>query len=521
VLGAGLASLVLMVVAYRSLEAEFLPEEDRGLLLAFIIAPQGSTSEYTSRMVNKAEAILRQTPEVELYGSVVALAMAGPGEANNGIAFVHFKEDRKRSVQDLVNGPNGLRMRFMNEVEGALAIPEIPKAFSRGFGAPFSLVIQAQDLDALSRYSAELIPKLLATTTNLISVRSSFEVNKPELRVTIDRDRAATLGVSIEDISHSLQILFGGLDLSRIKLGGKEYDVMAQLERASRLTPGNLDRLYVRNAKGELIQLSSLVKHEVGAAPNAIEHYNRLRSATISATPVGVPLGTAMQRVEEMLRTDLPPGFQYAWAGESRDLQDAGQEVWFVLVLALVIVYMTLAAQFESLIHPLTVILAVPLAAVGAFGLLWLVHYSGKVGLLPPVPAMNINLFSQIGLILLVGLVTKNSILLVEFANQQRAKGASAQDAMLQAGVVRLRPILMTAFATIAGILPIAIGFGAGAESRRPMGVAVVGGMLTSTFLTLLIIPVVYTLFSDLAAFFRRKPSKVEPPLTEPAPLGK
>jgi multidrug efflux pump subunit AcrB len=201
----------------------------------------------------------------------------------------------------------------------------------------------------------------------------------------------------------------------------------------------------------------------------------------------------------------LPAGFLYDWSGESRYLRDTGKEVWLVLVLALIIVYMVLAAQFESLVHPLTVILAVPLAAVGAFGLLWLLNFGGKIGVLPVIPAMNLNLFSQIGLVLLVGLVTKNSILLVEFANQQRAKGVNARDAMLQAGIVRLRPILMTAFSTIAGILPIAIGFGAGAESRRPMGVAVVGGMLTSTFLTLLIIPVAYTLFSDLAERFQRK----------------
>src|SRR6185503_14298093 len=339
---------------------------------------------------------------------------------------------------------------------------------------------------------------------------SSFEVNKPELRLDIDRDRAASLGVSIEDISRTLQILFGGLDLSRIKIAGKEYDVMAQLERGSRLTPQDLDRLYVRNAGGELIQLSSVVHHQAGSAPNAIEHYNRLRSATISATPIGVPLGTALERVEEMLRTDLPAGFLYAWSGESRDLRDTGHEVWFVLILALIIVYMTLAAQFESLIHPLTVILAVPLAAVGAFGLLWLLNFGGKLGILPVIPAMNINLFSQIGLILLVGLVTKNSILLVEFANQERAKGVNARDAMMQAGIVRLRPILMTAFSTIAGILPIAIGFGAGAESRRPMGVAVVGGMLTSTFLTLLVIPVVYTVFSELAASRRKALAQAE-----------
>jgi len=233
-----------------------------------------------------------------------------------------------------------------------------------------------------------------------------------------------------------------------------------------------------------------------------------VRSATISATPVGAPLGTVMERVEEMLRADLPPGFSYAWSGESKDLRETGGEVWWVLGLAMLITYMVLAAQFESLVHPFTVILAVPLGAVGAFGLLWLIHFLGKIHLIPVVPAMNINLFSQVGLVLLIGLVTKNSILLVEFANQQRAKGVNPRDAMLEAGIVRLRPILMTAFSTIAGILPIAIGFGAGAESRRPMGVAVVGGMLTSTFLTLIIIPVVYTLFSDLAAKFRRQPKE-------------
>jgi multidrug efflux pump subunit AcrB len=404
-----------------------------------------------------------------------------------------------------------LQTRFLGEVEGAIAFPQIPKAFTRGFGAPFQLTIQSQDLDALNRYAGELVNKLQQIKADgkpmLINLQRSFEVNKPELRLDINRDRAAALGVSIEDISRTLQILFGGLDLSRIKIDGKEYYVMAQLTRESRLTPQDLDRLYVRNAAGELIQLSSVVSYQVGAAPNRIEHYNRMRSATISGTPVGVPLGTVLLRVEDLLRTDLPGGFLYTWSGESRDLRDTGHEVWLVLILALVIVYMVLAAQFESLVHPLTVILAVPLAAVGAFGLLWLLNFGGKIGVLPVIPAMNLNLFSQIGLVLLVGLVTKNSILLVEFANQQRAKGVNAHDAMLQAGIVRLRPILMTAFSTIAGILPIAIGFGAGAESRRPMGVAVVGGMLTSTFLTLLVIPVVYTLFSDLAERFQRKPA--------------
>ncbi len=495
----GLASLGVAITAYGKLEKEFLPEEDKGRLLCFVFAPEGSTSEYTDRQLRKMEQILISVPEVDIYGTIVAPGFSGPGQANSGIAFVRLKDadQRQRSVQEIVNGDGGLRMRFLNEVEGAITVPQIPKAIGRGFGAPFQLVIQGQDLDSLNRYVGELQTKL-RQTGYLVNVRSSFEVTKPELRLNIDRDRAAALGVSIEDISRTLQMLFGGLDLSRIKIDGKEYEVIAQLERLSRLTPQNLDQLYVRSKDDKLIQLSSVVSRQIGGAPNAVEHYNRLRSATISASLKDVPLGTAVGRVEELLQSDLPAGFLHDWAGESRDLRDAGREVLWVLILALIIVYMVLAAQFESLIHPLTVMLAVPLAGVGAFGLLWLVDYLGKLAG-HPLPAMNVNLFSQVGLVLLVGLVTKNSILLVEFANQQIAKGATARDAMYQAGVVRLRPILMTAFSTVAGILPIAIGFGAGAESRRPMGVAVVGGMLTSTFLTLLVIPVVYTVFSDVS----------------------
>ena len=506
VLLVGLSTLGLMVLFYQDLDKDFLPEEDKGRLIAFVVAPEGATIEYTDRMMREMEGILRDTPEVLSFGCVLAPAFAGPGQANSGILFVRLTEDRKRSVQEVVNGPDGLRMRLFRDVEGAIANVQIPKAIGRGFSAPFQLVIQGQDLDVMDRYLRRTLGRLRETGL-LLNLRSSFEFNKPELRVEIDRNRAAALGVSVEDISRTMQILFGGLDLSRIKLEGKEYEVIAQLHRYSRLTPQDLDRLYVRNNRRELIQLSSLVSHTAGAAPNVIEHYNRLRSATITATPDGIPLGNAMDFVEPMIRGDLPDGFASDWAGESRDLRITTNEVWFVLALALVIVYMVLAAQFESLVHPLTVMLAVPLAAVGALGLLWLMDVGGERGFLPSVPSMNINLFSQIGLVLLVGLVTKNSILLVEFANHQRTQGATARDAMIQAGVIRLRPILMTAFSTIAGILPIAIGFGAGAESRRPMGMAVVGGLLTSTFLTLLVIPVVYTVFSDLAEYARhRKP---------------
>jgi multidrug efflux pump subunit AcrB len=434
---------------------------------------------------------------------MVAPGISGPGQGNSGIVFVKLKDERGRSVQEIVGGPEGLRARFMRDVEGAIAIPNIPKAIDRSFSSPFQLVIQGNDLTRLDEAARQLANKLRASGF-LQNVQSSFEVNKPELRLTIDRDRASSLGVSVEDVSRTLQILFGGLDLAKLKRDGKEYDVVAQLERQSRSTPQDLDRLYVRNAAGQLVQLSSVITREVGVAPNRIERFNRLRSATISGTPVGVSMGTAVTRVEEMLKTELPPGMIYSWYGESRDLKDAGDEIAWVVALALIIVFMVLASQFESLIHPLTVMLTVPLAAIGALGGLWLVGMLSYWKLLPPVPAMNINLFSQIGVVLLIGLVTKNGILLVEFANQLREEGLDGASAMIKAGAIRLRPILMTAFSTIAGTLPIAIGFGAGAESRRPMGVAVVGGMITSTVLTLLVVPLVYSIFNDLTAVFRR-----------------
>ncbi|MBM3878270.1 MAG: efflux RND transporter permease subunit [Verrucomicrobia bacterium] len=524
-LSLGLAILGLTVWLGLHLEREFMPEEDKGRMFALVMTPEGATSEYTDRMLRKVEGFIQGVPETQTYAAIVAPGFGGPGRANFGVAFVTFKEDRTRSYREIVEAPGGLRTKFLGGVEGALAIIQAQKAIGRSFGAPFQLVLQSQDLDALNA-TATAVGHRMRLMTNVTgaplfqNVRSSFEVNKPELRLRIDRDRAAALRVSIEDIARTLQILFGGMDLSRIKVEGKEYDVIAQLERSSRLTPQSLDRLYVRNDRGELIQLSNVVTYREGAAPSAIEHYSRLRSATLSATPVGVPLGTAMARVEALLPAELPPGFLYAWSGESRDFIDAGREIWWVFLLALVIVYMVLASQFESLVHPFTVMLAVPLAGLGAFGLLWLLDAGGKVGLLPAIPAMNLNLFSQIGLVLLLGLVTKNSILLVEFANQARARGATAHDAMLEAGQVRLRPILMTAFSTLAGILPIAIGFGAGAESRRPMGIAVVGGLITSTFLTLVIIPVVYTVFSDAMDCLRRKWRHATPLAESLEPVG-
>jgi multidrug efflux pump len=519
-----LGLVALTAAMYRGLAKDFLPEEDKGRLLCFGLAPEGATSEYTDRIVRRMEAIAAATPETAGYFSAVALARGAPGKANEGLMFMRLREDRKRGVVDIVGGPHGIGAQF-SRIEGAFAIPIIPKAIGRGFSQPFQLVIQNQDFRELERQTEEVAERLRVAGF-LANVRSNYEINKPELRVRIDRDRAAALGVSVEDISRTLQILFGGLDLSRIKQGGKEYKVMVQLQRETRLTPADLDRLYVRNDRGELVQISSVVQHQVGAGPSAIYHYNRFRSATLEATPVGVALGRAIEQVEDMLRPEVAAGLRYSWTGEADSLKEAGRGFLFMIILGSIIVYMVLASQFESLLHPLTIMLTLPLAAFGALGGLWIMslvdglgnllyawsHFApdppalvrGLSAVVPRVPAMNINLFSQIGMVLLLGLATKNSILLVEFANQQRAQGRSAMEAMMAAGKLRFRPILMTSFSTILGILPIAIGLGAGAESRRPMGVAATSGLLISTFLTLLLVPVAYTIFSDWAERLKR-----------------
>ena len=518
----------LSALFFSLLDQEFLPQQDKGRLFSLSIAPEGATSEYTDKTVQQMESIVRDVPEVAGYFSAVALPRGGPGKSSEGLMFVRFKQDRERSVDDIVGGPRGIRARFFGEVEGSIAIAIMPKAIGGGFSQAFQLVLQHQDLDELNQYASAVTGKLQQSGM-LQNVRTTFQLKKPELELTIQRDRAAALGVSIQDISRTLQILFGGQDLSKLKVGGEEYDVIVQLARESRLTPSQLESVYVRNESGELIQLNNLVETRSLAGPNAIEHYNRLRSAKIEGTPTGVvALGELVDQTEKIVRETLPENTRFTWAGEAKDLKESQQSSLFVIGLAILVVYMVLAAQFESFVHPLTVMLALPLGASGALGGLYLCSLINNLGsgfygwanyapdppwfasvlssIVPRIPAMNINLFSSIGILLLFGLVTKNSILLVDFANKALAEGKNAKDAILDAGRIRFRPILMTALATIAGILPIAIGFGAGAESRRAMGIAIVFGMLASTLLTLFVVPAAYVFFDSLRGKGRSVP---------------
>ena len=512
-LGLGAGILALTVLLYQAIPQEFLPDEDKGTIVAVVVTPEGSTTEATDRYIRQAEKIASEYPEVEGYFSAVALARGSPGQSNLGIMFMRLKPDRERTGLQLARpGARGsMFTRMISEIRGAVVIPFLPKAIGRGFDASFQVILQGPNLVQLEKSARELRDEI-DQAGFLSQPRTNFNYEKPQLNLEIDRNRAAALGISVRDISESLQILLGGLDISRFNFEGKQYDVIAQLRRVDRLVPDELNSLYVRARSGQLVPIRDLVRAKEKGSVNSISHFARQRCAQVSGQPQGCTLGQAIEKTEEIGRRILPPGIKMEFDGEARELRSGVGEAWQILLLAVLIVYMALAAQFESFIHPLTIMIALPLAAVGALLLIYVLGFLNGLavipqyappgalpkplaiifGMIPEIPSMNLNLYSLIGLVLLLGLVTKNSILLVEFANQQRALGVPALEAMLESGRLRLRPILMTALSTIIGILPIALGLGAGAESRRPLGVAVVGGMLSSTFLTLYLVPAFY-----------------------------
>ena len=333
----------------------------------------------------------------------------------------------------------------------------------------------------------------------LVNVNTDLRVNKPELTVAFDRDRAEDIGVPVGDIAAALQTFLGGRRVSTFTRNDKLYYVMVQLDSAQRRTPSDLSGLYVRGRNGQLVQLDAVAHVREGVGPRQLNHYNRVRDFTLTAgLAPGFALGEALDSLDRAARAVLPRGSSTALAGESRDLKESGGALYFAFGVALVVVFMVLASQFESLVHPFTVLLAVPLAVTGALATLFAVR-------------STLNLYSQIGMILLIGLVTKNSILLVEYTNQLKARGMDTVAAVIEAGRIRLRPILMTSVATIMGALPVAMGLGAGSASRRPLGYAIVGGIFFSTVLTLFVVPVAYVLLDRLTAREPRDLRATEP----------
>jgi multidrug efflux pump len=475
---AGLALLTIgAVVVFRSLKREFVPAEDKGWFFSIIIAPEGSSLAYTDGYQRQAEAVLDKTKDVESYFSVVNI---GDG-VSRGMIFTNLVdfEHRTRSIQDIIGGVQAGYFA----IPGVFAFANNPPAF--GFGNPVQFVIQNPDFNLLVKGNDTLLARARGLK-GLVNVDSDLRVNKPELTVNFDRDRAEDLGVPVGDVATTLQVLLGGNRTSTFTRNNKQYDVIVQLDPRARATPSDMTGLYVRGRAGELVKLEALASVKEGVGPRELNHFNRVRSATITAgLAPGFTLGEALDSLNHIASEVLPKGSSTALAGESRELEESGSSLYFAFLLALLVVFMVLASQFESLVHPFTVLLAVPLAVTGA---LFTLKIAGS----------TLNLYSQIGMILLIGLVTKNSILLVEYVNQLRERGLSTIDAALEAGRIRLRPILMTSVATIMGAVPIAFGLGAGSISRRPLGYAIVGGVLFSTLLTLYVVPAVYVIFDGL-----------------------
>lgn len=483
-----LGCVALIYFVFRSLQSELAPIEDRSQFRLSISAPEGTSYDYMERyMDGLTQFMVDSIPEKKILITVTAPGF-GSTAVNSGFANIVLTEphDRTRSQKEIVNMVNKNMFRFP---EGKVfAIEQQTIQVGRRSGLPVSFVLQHINFDSLSA----VLPQFLEEAYNdptFAGVDVDLKFNKPELRLQINRAKASELGVSVDDISQTLQLALSNLRYGYFVRNGKQYQVMGQVFRGNRDKPTDLQNIYVRNSRGEAIQLDNVVTIEEETSPPIIYHFNRYKSATISASLApGKTIGdgiSAMYRIYDKLQKKgvLNDSYVAALSGSSRDYAESGSNTMFALILALVLIYLVLAAQFESWVDPFIIMLTVPLAFAGALFSLWLFNQTW-------------NIFSQIGVIMLIGLVTKNGILIVEFANHKRDEGADKASAAIQASAMRLRPILMTSLAMALGALPIALSLGAAATSRIPLGIVIVGGIVFSLVLTLFVIPAMYTFLS-------------------------
>ena len=471
----------LGVWLYAQLQRELIPAEDRGTLTANMMPPVGATPEYLKLYSVDMEREILKIPEVDR-----TFHRTGEGGRAYVTATLKLWEDRQRKTQDIIAE---LRRKFQTSVTGAQATVTPAKAFgsnSSGKGGnALQLVLQGTDYPQLEKCAEELQTKMRASG-QFGPVRIDPSLNKPQLDVRIDRAKAADLHVEVSDIAATLETMLGSRRVTEFQRGGQEYYVILQIEDAKRVTPRDLARLYVRSTTGHLVQLSNLVSWVENAVPENYPHFNRLRALTLSAQMgEGATIGDGVAFVEREIRGVLPPGYSYAWDGESRQYVESSGDTGMLFLLALLFTFLILAAQFESWIHPVTIFVGVFIALAGGVIVLYASRFWGA--------PMTDNLFSRFGLIMLIGLVAKNGILIVEFANQlQVREGLDGATAARRAAVLRFRPILMTTISTVLGAVPIAFAAGAGAETRNPLGLAIVGGLTLSTGMTLYVVPAVY-----------------------------
>jgi len=474
----GLAVAGAGVFLFTQLKSELAPYEDQGTIVGVFIAPQGATIDYTDKYARQLEAIYEKTDDIARY-----FVVSGFPTVTQGISFVKTTpwDERERTQQEIVKE---LQPQMFG-VPGVLSFPVNPPPLGQSVrDQPIQLVVMSSESYAkLNGYVEQILSKGQQTGT-LSNLDSDLDLNKPQLKVDVDRDKVASLGVDLETLGRTLETLLGGRQVTRFKREGQQYDVVVQVADEDRVTPADLEKIYVRAENGEMIQLSNLVTLNETVAPKELNHFNQLRSATFTATLAeGATLGEALGDLEEIVREVIPPSAQVDYAGQSREFKESSAEIYVTFILALIFIYLVLSAQFESFIDPLTIMLTVPLSITG--GLLGLYLTGG-----------TLNIYSQVGLVTLIGLITKHGILIVEFANQMRQRGRGIRDAVVEASGLRLRPILMTTGAMALGAVPLAIASGAGAESRQDIGVVIVGGLLVGTLFTLFVIPVVYTYFA-------------------------
>ena len=464
---------------FTGLKSELSPVEDRGIIIAFLIAPEGATMEYTDNYAYQAEAFFEDIPEVRQHFMVVAPGLQSPNPVTTAIGFVSLKpwEQRTRKQQQIARelGP-----KFFS-LPGVLAFPINPPSLGQSFrDPPVQFIIQANTYEELDSIVTQLTDKA-KDFPGLVNVDTDLRLNKPQLAVSLDRDKVSTVGVEVADIGRTLETLFAGRDVTRFRRYGEQYDVILKLEDRNRTNPSDLTSVYVRNSRDELVQLANLVSIEERVAPKELNHFNRLRSAKISANVgPGFALGDALDFLDEAATDVLPTTAQTNLDGQSLEFRESAQAMYTTFALALVFIYLVLAAQFESFIDPFIILLTVPLAIAGA---LLTLHLTGG----------TLNVYSQIGMVMLVGLVAKNAILIVDFANRLQADGKPVRSAVVEAARLRLRPILMTTMTMVLAALPLALATGAGAESRQPIGWVIFGGLLIGTLLSLFLIPTVYT----------------------------
>lgn len=472
----------------QRIPSELAPIEDRGGLFMRMRGPEGASHEFMQKQMYLVEEQVQPLLE---SGEMVRILLRVDGSGGWGFLILSPWDERERSSTEILNE---LRPKLIRNVPGARAIPiETSGLTRRGDGDPFQFVIGGDTYEDLGRFK-EILLEELADYPGLTNLDGDYRENQPQFKVRINRARAADMGVSVQSIGRTLETMMGGRRVTTFVQDGEEYDVILQAEEEDRMSPLDMENIHVASTRtGELIPLSNLVSVEEVSGAGDLRRYNRVRALTLSAgLAEGYTLGEVLDHVEQLVRDNIPDVTSIDYKGATREYKEAGSDIYFIFALALVVVFLILAAQFESFIHPFVIMLTVPLAVLGGLLGLW-------------AAGSTLNIYSQLGLIMLIGLAAKNGILIVEFANQLRDEGKSVRDALLDASKTRLRPILMTGISTAMGAVPLMMASGAGANSRITIGVTVFGGVIVATFFTLFIVPVFY----DYFARFTKSPGHV------------